>query len=402
MTTTPPIQGVTDQRFAAVRDAFAHNFTAFSEVGAALAVTVDGALVVDLWGGYLAPGQPAPWQRDTLVNLYSTSKGIGALCAHILVERGQLDLDAPVASYWPEFAQQGKDTIPVRWLLSHRAGLPAVESDLPREAMYDWHTMTTALAAQKPWWEPGTAHGYHALTYSWLLGEVIKRVAGKSVGAFFRDEVAQPLALDAHIGLGPVFDSRIADIIPAPPPSPGEFDRLAAVFEDSTSMPYKAFNNPPLSRRAANTREWRAAELVAANAHANAWSLARMYAALANGGALPASEEHPAVRLLSAATIDAARAEQSRGDDMVLHLESRFGLSFMLPAGMRYFSDNPRAFGHSGMGGSLAFADPEARLSVAYVMNQLLTGVDGGDRRWWGFLSAIYEALGSTFTVPAA
>lgn len=394
MTTTIPIEGTTDQRFAAVRDAFAQNFADYPEVGAALAVTVDGQLVVDLWGGYVDPDHSAPWQRETLVNVYSTSKGLGALCAHILVDRGQLDLDAPVASYWPEFAQQGKENIPVRWLLSHRAGLPAIDKDLPREAMFDWDTMTQALAAQKPWWEPGKAHGYHALTYSWLVGEVVKHAAGKSVGAFFRDEVAIPLGLDAHIGVGPELDPRIADLIPSPPPPPGEVDPLAAVFEDPTSMPYKAFNNPPLGRRTANTRDWRAAEMVAANAHANAWSLARMYAALANGGELEGT------RLLSQAAIDAARVEQSRGDDKVLHLESRFGLGFMMPAGMRYFSDNPRAFGHSGMGGSLAFADPEARLSVGYVMNQMLSSVPGGDRRWWSFLTAIYNALGATFTPP--
>ena len=394
MTTTIPIEGTTDQRFAAVRDAFAQNFADYPEVGAALAVTVDGQLVVDLWGGYVDPDHSAPWQRETLVNVYSTSKGLGALCAHILVDRGQLDLDAPVASYWTEFAQQGKENIPVRWLLSHRAGLPAIDKDLPREAMFDWDTMTQALAAQKPWWEPGKAHGYHALTYSWLVGEVVKHAAGKSVGAFFRDEVAIPLGLDAHIGVGPELDPRIADLIPSPPPPPGEVDPLAAVFEDPTSMPYKAFNNPPLGRRTANTRDWRAAEMVAANAHANAWSLARMYAALANGGELEGTH------LLSQATIDAARVEQSRGDDKVLHLESRFGLGFMMPAGMRYFSDNPRAFGHSGMGGSLAFADPEARLSVGYVMNQMLSSVPGGDRRWWSFLTAIYNALGATFTPP--
>lgn len=390
-----PIGGTTDPHFAAVRDAFAQNFADYPEVGAALAVTVDGKLVVDLWGGYVDPDHSAPWQRDTLVNVYSTSKGLGALCAHILVDRGQLDLDAPVASYWPEFAQQGKAQIPVRWLLSHRAGLPAIDKALPREAMFDWDTMTAALAAQKPWWEPGQSHGYHALTYSWLVGEVIRRAAGKSVGAFFRDEVAKPLGLDAHIGVGPELDARIADLIPSPPPLPGEVDPLAAIFEDPTSMPYKAFNNPPLGRRTANTRDWRAAEMVAANAHANAWSLACMYAALANGGELDG------VRLLSRSAIDAARVEQSRGDDQVLHLESRFGLGFMMPAGMRYFSDNPRAFGHSGMGGSLGFADPEARLSVGYVMNQMLSSVPGGDRRWWGFLGAIYDAVGAPFTPPA-
>ena len=392
--TTTPIEGTTDQRFAAVRDAFAQNFADYPEVGAALAVTFNGQLVVDLWGGYVDQDHSAPWQRETLVNVYSTSKGLGALCAHILVDRGQLDLDAPVASYWPEFAQQGKENIPVRWLLSHRAGLPAIDKDLPREAMFDWDTMTQALAGQKPWWEPGKAHGYHALTYSWLVGEVVKHAAGKSVGAFFRDEVATPLGLDAHIGVGPELDPRISDLIPSPPPPPGEVDPLAAVFEDPTSMPYKAFNNPPLGRHTANTRDWRAAEMIAANAHANAWSLARMYAALANGGELEGTH------LLSQATIDTARVEQSRGDDKVLHLESRFGLGFMLPAGMRYFSDNPRAFGHSGMGGSLAFADPEARLSVGYVMNQMLSSVPGGDRRWWSFLTAIYNACGATFTPP--
>ena len=394
MTTTVPIDGTCAQRFAAVRDAFAENFAVHGEVGAALAVTVEGEPVVDLWAGHADADRSRPWQRDTIVNVYSTTKGMGALCAHMLVDRGLLDLDAPVATFWPEFAQNGKEAIPVRWLLSHRAGLPAVERSLPLEAAFDWQTMTAAVAAQKPWWEPGTQHGYHAFTYSWLVGEVIRRISGKSIGAFFRDEVATPLGLNAHIGIGPEFDARTADIIPTPPLPEGQVDPMAHVWENPDSMEGKAFNNPPMRRRTVNSREWRAAELVAANGHTDARSLARMYALLANRGELDG------VRLLGSEAIERARVEQSNGVDAVIGSQSRFGLGFMLPSPMRRFSDNPAALGHSGMGGSLGFGDPEARLSVGYAMNQMLTSVPGGDRRWWSMLGAIYGALGLPFTAP--
>jgi len=202
-TSSVELHGECDERFSAIRDAFVENFQKFGEVGAAVAVTIDGTPVVDLWGGVVNKDTHRPWERDTLVTVYSTTKGMTAICAHRLVDQGLLDLEVPVAQYWPEFAQAGKAEIPVHMLLSHRVGLPTVSQKLPDGAVYEWETMTDALARQKPFWEPGTRHGYHGLTYGWLVGEVVRRISGKSLGRFFRDEVAEPLGLDFHIGVDP-------------------------------------------------------------------------------------------------------------------------------------------------------------------------------------------------------
>ena len=215
------IHGVCDSRLQGVRDAFAENFAQGGEVGATVAVTVDGKLVVDLWAGHADAARTRPWTRDTIVDVASSTKGLTTICAHRLVDAGLLDLEAPVARYWPEFAQAGKATIPVHFLLSHRAGLPAIDEPLPTEALYDWNRMTGALAAQKPWWEPGTRHGYHIFTFGYLVGEVVRRITGKSLGTYFREEVAEPLGLDCHIGLAAEHDDRVAEFIAVPPPQPG-------------------------------------------------------------------------------------------------------------------------------------------------------------------------------------
>ena len=209
------VHGRCDERFSPVRDAFARNFEEFGEVGAAVAVTIDGKPVIDLWGGVTDKDTMNPWQQDTIVTVYSTTKGMTTICAHRLVEQGLLDLSAPVAEYWPEFAQAGKAEVPVHMLLSHRVGLPTVSDKLPEGAAFDWETMTDALARQKPFWEPGTRHGYHGLTFGWLVGEVVRRISGKSLGTFFRDEVALPLGLDFHIGVDPKHDARVATIYTA-------------------------------------------------------------------------------------------------------------------------------------------------------------------------------------------
>ena len=202
MTTTVAIQGVCDARFQGVKEAFAQNFTDYGEVGAAVAVIAGGRLVVDLWAGHADAALSRPWQQDTIVNVFSTTKGMTAICAHRLAaDQGLLDIDAPVAKYWPEFAQAGKSEIPVRYLLSHRAGLPAVRQPLLPGSAYDWERMTSALATEEPWWEPGSKHGYHALTFGYLVGELVRRISGKSLGIYFRDEIAGPLGLDFYIGL---------------------------------------------------------------------------------------------------------------------------------------------------------------------------------------------------------
>src|SRR5260370_1887812 len=239
------IEGTCELRFERVREIFADSFENGIEVGAAVASVGDGKTVFDLWGGYADKAKTKPWTRDTLVNVWSTTKGVASICAHRLVDQGKLDLDAPVSKYWPEFAQAGKDKIPVNYLLSHRAGLPAVRKQLPSDAYVNWPVMCEALAAQEPWWEPGTQHGYHAITFGYLVGEVIRRITGKTPGTYLRDEIAGPLKLDLHIGLDAKDDARTGDMIAMPPPGPGEPNLFAEIMKDPKSVTFKAFMNPP-------------------------------------------------------------------------------------------------------------------------------------------------------------
>ena len=358
-----------DPRFTRVRDAFTENFAERGDVGAAVAVTIDGKPVIDLWGGYADKARTRPWTRDTIVNVYSATKGVAATCLNRLADQGRVDLDAPVARYWPEFAQAGKARIPVRWILSHRAGLPAVRKPLPPDALLHWDVMTAALAEQEPWWEPGTRHGYHALTFGYLVGEVVRRVAGVTIGRYCRDEIAGPLGIDFHIGLDPRDDSRCAEVIASPPPPPGQPNPMAeAAAADPESMVMKTVNNPPGALRLStiNSRAWRAAEIPAANGHTNARALARFYGALARGGELDG------VRILSPAHIERCYSEQSSGPDAVMFgLPMRFGLGYRLTQPAARYGPNPHAFGHTGAGGSLGFADPDAKIGFAYTMNQM-------------------------------
>jgi CubicO group peptidase (beta-lactamase class C family) len=389
ITTATEVHGACDERFAAVRDAFAENFAAGLEVGAAVAVVVDGQTVVDLWAGHADEARTVPWQRDTIVNVYSSTKGVVATCAHRLVDQGLLDLDAPVARYWPEFAQAGKESIPVRYLLSHTAGLPAVEKMLPLGSSFQWDTMTQALAEQAPWWQPGSKHGYHTVSFGWLVGEVIRRVSGKSVGAYFRDEIAAPLGLDFHIGLGEEHDARTASVIAPEMPDPGDDNPITRPFRDPTSMQFKSVFNPPdlVIPGLANSRSWRAAEIPAANGHGDARSLARLYGALARGG------EVDGVRVLSGEAIDRAIEEQAVGVDAILGIPMRWGLGFGLTHPDRPLGPNPRAFGHAGMGGSIGWADPDAKLGFGYVMNRLEAVLETVDPRWPSLFDAVYASL---------
>src|SRR5262245_17237434 len=277
------IDGQCDPRFAAVRDTFAAAFEAGREVGASFAATAEGRTVVDLWGGYADAARTRPWQRDTIVNVFSTTKAMTALCAHILVERGLIDLDAPVVRYWPEFAAAGKDTIPVRMLLSHTAGLAAIRERISLDTLYDWDRYAAAIAAQAPWWEPGTANGYHALTFGHLVGELIRRTSGKSVGQFLRDEVTAPLGADFHIGLPASEDDRCGEMIGA---TAAENAAAGLGTPAPDSLRAKVLGNPPLRPDQANTTAWRRAEIPAANGHGNARSVARVLSALACGGSV--------------------------------------------------------------------------------------------------------------------
>jgi CubicO group peptidase (beta-lactamase class C family) len=356
-----PIEG--DPRFEPVRDALASTIASSLEVGAALTVYVDKQCVVDLWAGHADAARTRPWAGDTLVNLFSVGKAISAVCLLRLVEAGRVELDAPVARYWPEFAQAGKAKLPVRYLLTHQAGLPAVARPLPPAAWGDWTLMTEALAAQAPWWEPGTGHGYHVNTQGFLIGEVIRRVTGQSIGAYFRAELGGPAGLDGPGGRGPEHDARCADYIPAPPsPEREAFEQRARL----DPMRLNAhFIRPGLSGvQVVNTRAWRAAEVPSTNGHGTARAVARLYSALATDGTLDG------VHVLAPETIARAITEQVNGPDLVLERPTRYGLGFQLTMPERRLGPGPRAFGHFGAGGSLGFADPDARVAFGYAMNQ--------------------------------
>ena len=386
-----PIQGDCDPRFSRVRELFAEQLET-RELGASVALTLEGRAVIDLWGGFCDEERTRPWQRDTLVNVWSVTKGMTALCALRLIERGELELDAPVARTWPEFAKCGKEHIPVRQLLNHRAGLAAVRKPLAAETLFDWDAMCTALAEQEPWWEPGTAHGYHATTFGWLVGEVVRRVSGKSLGTFFREEVAGPLGLDFHIGLDAVHDRRVAPLTSVTQPEAGEVRRIGeAILVDPQGLVVKALANPPtaLLPGTTNSRAWRAAELPALNGHGHARALARVYGALACGGELDGRH------VLAPETIAAARSEESFGPDLVLQVPTRIGLGFMLSQPDQTdgrFGPNPGTFGHPGAGGALGCADPEAHLGFGYAMNGMGQNILT-DPRTQQLLDAVYASL---------
>jgi CubicO group peptidase (beta-lactamase class C family) len=384
------VHGTCEPSFGELRDVFARSFERGdkSEVGASVAIWREGRLVVDLWGGFADAAKTKRWAKDTIANVYSTTKGMTALCALRLAERGALDLDAPVARYWPEFAARGKGAIPVRWLLTHQAGLAAVRAPLPDEALFDPRAVCDALAAQAPWWEPGTQHGYHAVTFGHLIGEVVRRIDGRTLGAYFREELAQPLGLDFHIGVPESALARCAEMIPTPV-ARGQKDALATLAtQDRESVTAAAFNNPRQRRGTVNSEAWRRAELPAANGHGDARSLAKVY------GILAARGEHDGVRVLSAEWVRRARSEQAFGKDAVLMgMPTRFGLGFMLHHELMPLGPNKSAFGHPGAGGSIAFADPEAGLGFAYVMNQMQAGL-AGDPRGYRLIRAAYAGLG--------
>jgi CubicO group peptidase (beta-lactamase class C family) len=364
--TEAPIGGDCDSRFAAVREAFRSNFAHHGERGAAVAVALDGRLVVDLWGGH-ASEDGRPWRRDTLVNAFSVGKGLVALCPLVLVSRGALDLDAPASRHWPELAAAGKEAITLRHLLSHRAGLPAIREPLPAEALYDWERMTKALAAQEPWWEPGTRHGYHVNTFGFLIGEIVRRASGRSLGTFLREQIAAPLDADVHIGLSDDDERRAADVVWSTETSTRISAEPQSEMSDEQRMIYNTYFNPPgfSGHGIVNTSRWRRAEVPSANCHATARGVARVYAALAAGGTLEGTA------LVDRDTLAQAVVEHSKGPDNVLGRSCRFGLGYQLPEPDRPLGPNPRSFGHFGAGGALGFADPDANLAFAYVMNKM-------------------------------
>ena len=410
--------------FEGVRDAFAANFAEHGEVGAGFSLVVDGRTVVDLWGGVADAATGTPYTEDTLQLVFSSTKGATALCANLLAQRGELDVDAPAATYWPEFAQGGKGDIPVRWLLSHKAGLAYIDAPLELADLLAWDPAVEALAAMTPLWEPGSAHGYHAVTYGWLVGELVRRITGQSLGTFFAEQVAGPLGLEFWNGLPDDQQARVAPLTNRGlrrPERPGEAAAAEAAepgmaAENTVVDPDEASGGliemvekllgpdsmlvralggavslPFVGEGAFNRHDVRAAELPAANGVTNARSLARMYAATV--GAVDGVTTGP---LLTADQVAAASFTQTRGADMCLFFETTFGLGYMTASPFSPYG-SARSFGHAGAGGSVGFADPENGLGFGYVMNRMLANLSG-DPRSGGLLRAVYDASGVTPT----
>jgi CubicO group peptidase (beta-lactamase class C family) len=362
------INGFCDDSFSGVRDAFVGNFEAGNELGASVAVTHHGKPVVDLWAGD-ADEHGRPWLEDTIVNVYSTTKTMTFTCVLMLADRGLVDFDEPVATYWPEFAANGKDCVLLRHVMSHNAGLSGFDPAITATDLYDWDGICTGLAAQAPWWEPGTGSGYHLVTQGYLLGEVVRRVTGKSVGTFFRDEIAGPLGADFFIGLPASEDARVADLVPP------DFEQMAASLPTAeTSIATRSVLSCVLDATEPRTRAWRGAEIPAAGGTGNARSVARVHSALACGGTVDG------VRLMSPETVEQVLVEQSNGTDKVLGVPMRFGMGFGLMSELIPLSPNPRSFFWGGWGGSIAVIDLDAELSVAYVMNKMGNGMAGDVR----------------------
>ncbi|QYN37326.1 beta-lactamase family protein [Pseudonocardia sp. DSM 110487] len=383
------VSGDTAQGYEGVREAFAANLASGQEIGAAVSAYVNGRRVVDLWGGIADPAVGRPWERDTLQVVYSTTKAVTATCALLLAQRGELDLDAPVADYWPEFAAAGKDRIPVRWLLTHQAGLPTLDQPISRAAAIAWYPMVEALAAQRPSWEPGTAHGYHGLTYGWLVGEVVRRVSGRTIGTYLAEEIAAPLGLDLWIGLPKTEHHHVSRVV-IPPPDPDALSRIdmdalpepardmMAAFADPTSLTVRSLLTLVTPRLDHNDPEEQSAEMPSTGGICTARALARFYAALIG--------EVDGHRILTADTVAAAAAERVSGVDRVLRVPVRIGTGFGLPTPDAFWY-SPTAFGFGGFGGSLGFADPATGLAFAYVMNHVQEGVP--DRRAATLLDAV-------------
>jgi CubicO group peptidase (beta-lactamase class C family) len=369
------IHGDVDEGFGAVADAFAANFDERGELGAAFSLYVDGVQRADLWGGIADKATGRPWTEDTLQLVFSTTKGAAAICIARLVERGALSYDDPVAKHWPEFAANGKEAITVGQMLSHQAGLIAVDVKLSFDEIMAVTPVVEALEQQQPLWEPGTAHGYHALTYGWLAGELLRRVDGRRIGQFLREEVAEPLGLDFWIGLPEEHDERVSRIEIAPPPTdPAEIEMMLALLGPGTNG-YRALSMDGVISTAGdnhfNSRALHATEMPGANGITNARSLARMYAATIG--------EVDGVRLLAPETVEAVRAERVNGPDLTLVQPTRFGAGFWLHNDSTPMIQDG-SFGHPGAGGSLGYANPELGVGYGYVMNQMKSNVAGDPR----------------------
>ncbi len=359
-----PLGGTCSARFEPLRDLFASKLESGEDLGASVAVNIDGEMVVDLWGGWTDEARTAPWTENTIANVFSTTKTMTALAALVLVDRGELDLDANVAKYWPEFAARGKAGIKVRHLLSHTSGVSGWDQPVTIDDLYDWEKSTAMLAAQAPWWQPGTSSGYHALTYGHLIGEVIRRLTGQHLGEFFAAHIVGLLGADFHIGLPPSEFHRVANVVPVPSP-PWHPTQL-----DPNSLLFKTLTGPTNQIEYSWTERWRRADIGAANGHGNARSVARIQSAVACGG------EVGGVRLLSPETIDRIFEVQSNTIDLVLGVPLKIGVGYGLPwpQVLPFVPEGRQCFG-AGAGGSLALIDVDRRMTVAYAMNKMAPGM---------------------------
>ncbi|MGK0336691.1 MAG: CubicO group peptidase (beta-lactamase class C family) [Candidatus Azotimanducaceae bacterium] len=373
------IQGHCDPRFGAVKEVLAASIESGTDIGASFAAYIHGEKVVDIWAGHLDVEQSTPWQENTLINVYSTTKTMSFLCAMLLVEQGRLDFDANVSDYWPEFAQNGKENVKVWHLMNHAAGLSGTDAPLQGEDLYDWAKVIAALEKQAPWWEPGSATGYHALTQGYLIGEVVRRISGKSIGRFFADEIAGPLQADFYIGVPEAEFPRIADLIP-----PGG-DAALGQGGDSDTIASRTFRYPATTALTSRTAGWRTAEIPAANGHGNARSVAKIHSALANMG------ESQGIRLFSEDLAKQVMDVRIEGTDMALGVPMAFGLGFGVNTA-KLLSPNPNTCFWGGWGGSLALIDQDAGMSMAYVMNKMDVGLTG-DVRSYNLAQAMYAAL---------
>ncbi|MEU8250428.1 serine hydrolase domain-containing protein [Nonomuraea sp. NPDC048916] len=375
------LHGTCDPRFDAVRTALEQNLASGEELGASLVLDIDGDIVIDLWGGFRDQARTTAWDEHTITNVWSTTKAVTSLAALMLVDRGELDVHAPVATYWPEFAANGKQDVEVRHLLSHTSGVSGLAQPAVVEDLYDWERSTARMAAQPPWWTPGSASGYHAANFGHLIGEVVRRVSGKSLRRFVAEEIAGPLGADFQIGAAEKDWGRIANVIP-PPPLP--FD-LSALGPDSVVV--KTFTGPVLDAGFANTPAWRQADMGGLNGHGNARSVARVLSAVARGG------EVDGVRLLGRKTIDLIFDEQANGVDLVLGVPLRWGIGYGLPQRdtIAWIPDERICF-WGGWGGSMIIMDLDRRMTISYMMNRMAPGIIGSDRSA-AYGQAVYDAL---------
>ena len=376
------VSGTYDDRFEKLATLLHDSVESGADLGGSVALVIDGEMVVDIWSGWADTTQTIPWERDTITNVWSTTKTMTALAALVLVDRGELDIHAPVARYWPEFAANGKEAVEIRHLMSHTSGVAGWDQPVTVDDILDPVASVERLAAQAPWWEPGSASGYHGINQGHLIGEVVRRITGKSLGTFFADEIAGPLGADFHIGLDPKHDARVATVVPPPPM---EFD-LASM--DQTSPGYRFFVGPVIDPSVCNTPEWRRAEIGAAGGQGNARSVARIQSVVSHGG------EVDGVRLLTPATIDLIFEEQSNGVDLCLGIPLRFGVGYALvdTEHFPYLPDSKICF-WGGWGGSMVINDLERRMTFAYMMNKMEAGIIGGVRSE-ALIRSVYDVLG--------